>query len=150
MLKNPFSKISTKSIKKALLNGDIFLANTLLDSNYFIRGKVVRGKKLGSKIGFPTANILLDNSKLLIKRGVYLTFTIIDNKLYSCITNVGNQPTVNGDNDVIETYINNFSGDLYGKVISVYFIEKIRDIISFNSVEELKAQLLKDKELLKW
>lgn len=147
---NESEKISTKSIKKALLDGDIFLANTLLDGNYFIRGKVVRGKKLGSKIGFPTANILLDNSKLLIKRGVYLTFTIIDNKLYSCITNVGNQPTVNGDNDVIETYINNFSGDLYGKVISVYFIEKIRDIISFNSVEELKAQLLKDKELLKW
>ncbi len=142
-------KISTKDIKNALINGDIVSANDLLGNNYFIRGEVVLGKKLGRTLGFPTANILLKEDKLSVKQGVYLTCTILGGKIYSCLTNVGNQPTVNGENEVVETYIHNFSGDLYGKTISVYFIERIRDIVKFNSVEELKAQLEKDMEYLK-
>ena len=142
-------KVSTKDIKTALINGDLILANQLLGSNYFIRGEVVKGKKLGSKLGFPTANILLKNDKMLINKGVYLTCTVIDGKLYSCLTNVGNQPTVNGESEVIETYIHNFSGDLYGKTISVYFIERIRDIVKFNDTKELTNQLERDMEYLK-
>ncbi len=144
------NKISTKDIKSALINGDIKLANSLLGSNYFFRGEVVKGKRLGTKIGFPTANIELKSDKLLIKKGVYLTCTIIDGKIYSCLTNVGNQPTVNGNSEIIETYIDNYSGDLYGKAISVYFIERIRDIVKFDSINDLKAQLTKDMEYLKW
>ncbi len=121
----------------------------MLGSNYFIRGEVVKGKKLGSKLGFPTANILLKNDKMLINKGVYLTCTILGEKIYSCLTNVGNQPTVNGKDEIIETYIHNFSGDLYGKTISVYFIERIRDIVKFNSTKELTNQLEKDMEYLK-
>lgn len=142
-------KISSKDIKTALIKGDVALANSLLGSNYFIRGKVLRGKGLGAKIGFPTANILTEENKLLVKDGVYLTCTIIGGKLYSCLTNVGAQPTVNGNNTVIETYINDFSSDLYDKEISIYFIEKIRDIVKFNSVDELKEQLTKDLRWLK-
>ena len=143
-------KISSKSIKNMLKNGDIIKANESLGSNYFIRGEVINGKRIGSTINFPTANIVCDNNKLLIKCGVYLTCTVINGKVYSCLTNVGTQPTVNGNDSVIETYIHNFSGDLYGKVISVYFIERIRDIVKFNSLQELKAQLTKDMEYLIW
>ncbi len=142
-------KISSKDIKTALKNGDIKLANAMLGSNYFIRGKVLKGKQLGSKIGFPTANIKTEDNKLLVKDGVYLTCTIIGGKLYSCLTNVGAQPTVNGNSTVIETFINDFNGDLYNKEISVYFIEKIRDIVKFDSVEELKKQLTEDLRWLK-
>ncbi len=142
-------KISSKTIKKALLDGNILLANELIGSNYFIRGTVIKGKELGRKIGYPTANILINNEKLLIKSGVYLTFTIIGDKIYSCLTNVGKQPTVNGFSDVVETYIYNYNGDLYGKSLTVYFVEKIRDISKFSSIEELKNQLDKDLEVLK-
>lgn len=143
-------KISSKNIKEYLLKGDIISANELLGDNYFIRGKVIEGKKLGREMGYPTANILLDDNKLLISSGVYLTFVIIKNKILSSLTNVGKQPTVNGNCDVIETYINDFNGDLYGKNLTVYFIEKIREITKFNSVLELKEQLDKDLEVLKW
>ncbi len=142
-------KISSKDIKTALLSGDIKTANDFLGSNYFLRGEVVKGKNIGASLNFPTANIICSENKLLIKDGVYLTCTVIDNKLYSCLTNVGKQPTVNGNNRVVETYIHNFSGDLYGKTLSVYFIERIRDIVKFDSLEELKKQLTKDMEYLK-
>ena len=143
------NKISSKTIKNMLINGDIINANANLGSNYFIRSEVVKGKNLGRKLNFPTANIICKDNKLLLKDGVYLTCTIINGKLYSSLTNVGAQPTVNGNDSVIETYIHNFSGDLYGKIISVYFVERIRDIYKFNSLKELKEQLTKDMEYLK-
>ena len=143
-------KISSKDIKTALLSGNITYANEMLGSNYFIREKVVKGKGLGAKLDFPTANMIAEDNKLLVKDGVYLTCTVIQNKLYSCLTNVGAQPTVDGKNRVIETYIDNFNGDLYEKTLSIYFIEKIRDIVKFSNVLELKEQLTKDLGWLKW
>ena len=137
-------KISSTSIKNALLKGDILTANTLLGGNYFITGKVLKGKGLGKTIDFPTANIKLDSNKFLIGAGVYATFVVIENKIYSAITNFGAQPTVAGEETIVETYIDNFSGDLYDKIITVYFVEKIRDIVKFNSLQELKSQLEKD------
>ena len=137
-------KISTTEIKKALEKGDVLTANTLLYGNYFISGKVVHGKGLGVNIGFPTANVLLSDNKYPIKSGVYMTFTIIDGAVYPCITNVGKQPTVGGKDRVIETYIDNYNGDLYDKILTVYFVERLRDIIKFNSILELKEQLEKD------
>ncbi|MBR5439566.1 MAG: riboflavin biosynthesis protein RibF [Clostridia bacterium] len=141
-------KISTSLIKNELKNGNIKGANELLDGNYFITEKVVEGKKLGKTLNFPTINMRLSEQKFLIKEGVYLTFVIIDNKLYSSITNVGKQPTFNGNNCVIETYINDFDGNLYGKYITVYFVEFIREIKAFNSQSELVEQLKKDKEFI--
>ncbi len=142
-------KISSTAIKNALLNGDILTANTLLGSNYFISGEVVRGKGLGKTIGYPTANILLDDNKFLLQSGVYLTFTVIKDKIYPAITNFGAQPTVNGKNTVVETYIDGYEGELYGKILTVYFVEKLRDIVKFNSLNELKAQLEKDLRSIK-
>ncbi len=141
-------KISTTAIKTALSCGNVMLANELLGSNYFISGEVVKGKGLGKTLSFPTANIPLSSNKFQIKEGVYLTFTIIDNTLYPSITNCGSQPTVNGNDYISETYIHGFSGNLYGKMLTVYFVEYIREVTKFNSLDELKTQLIKDLEKL--
>ena len=141
-------KISTSYIKDCLSNGEIKKANALLGDNYFISGQVVKGKRLGNTIGFPTANVEIDGNKYAIKRGVYKTFVIVDGVKYKSITNVGKQPTFCGNNDVIETYISNFNGDLYGKNLIVYFVDYIRDIIKFKNANELIVQLTKDKESL--
>ena len=137
-------KISSTAIKNALSNGDILTANTLLGSNYFITGEVVKGKGLGKELNFPTANIKVGGDKFLIANGVYVTFTVINDKIYPSITNFGAQPTVDGEDTLLESYIDGFSGDLYGKNLTVYFVEKLRDIVKFNSLKELKEQLEKD------
>ena len=142
------SKISTSDIKTHLKNGDIVKANALLGSNYFIRERVIKGKQKGRELGFPTANMLLSKQKMKIKSGVYLTLSIIDGNLYSGITNVGCQPTFNGEEFVIESYFKDYNGDLYDKILSVYFVDRIRDIISFKTEDELKEQLKKDLRLL--
>ena len=137
-------KISSTAIKNALSKGDILTANTLLGSNYFITGEVVKGKGLGKELNFPTANIKVGGDKFLIANGVYVTFTVINDKIYPSITNFGAQPTVDGENTLLESYIDGFSGDLYGKNLTVYFVEKLRDIVKFNYLQELKEQLEKD------
>lgn len=142
-------KLSSSKIKSLLESGDVIKVNELLGSNYFISGEVIKGKGLGRKLGFPTANLRPDKDKFLPKSGVYVTAVIIAGNFYSAITNVGEQPTVNGSERLIETYIDGFSGDLYGKRVSVYFIERLRDIVKFNGVEELKAQLEKDLRSIK-
>ncbi len=140
--------ISTTRIKNYLKNGEISVANELLDGNYFIFEKVLKGKGVGKNLGFPTANMMLSSDKFLIKQGVYLTFVIIDNKIYSALTNVGKQPTFNGNNCVIETYINGFNKDIYDKYLTVYFVDFLREITRFSSTSKLIEQLNKDKELL--
>ncbi len=142
-------KISSTAVKNALAKGDILTANILLDGNYFISGEVIKGKCLGKTLGFPTANILLDKNKFVLASGVYVTFVVISGKIYPSITNVGTQPTVDGENMVVETYIDGYDGDLYGKVLTVYFVEKLRDIVKFNTLDELKAQLEKDLRSIK-
>ncbi|MBE5743371.1 MAG: riboflavin biosynthesis protein RibF [Clostridiales bacterium] len=140
------NKISTSEIKKMLSKGDIKLANESLGSPYFISETVVKGKELGQKLGFPTANIILTDDKFKILPAVYKTKVVIEGREYFAITNFGSQPTVSGDNLVVETHILGFNGNLYGKELTVYFLDKIRDIKKFNSIDELKAQLELDKE----
>lgn len=134
-------KISSSRIKELLLDGRIKDANKFLGFDYFISGKVVHGKENGRKLGFPTINITLPIEKMKIREGVYQTYLIIDGKRYKGITNLGSQPTFDGDSIVVETHIKDFNGNLYGKDLSVFFIDKIRDIKKFESAKELKAQL---------
>ena len=141
-------KFSSSKIKIALKNGDIKSANYYLGSNYFISGKVLKGKGLGRTLGFPTANFSIESEKFEIKHGVYKTFVIIGGKKYLSITNFGAQPTVNGESVVVETYIKDFSGDLYDKDLTVYFEDFLREVKKFSSIEELKIQLEKDKRCL--
>lgn len=137
-------KISTSLIKEELSLGRIESANELLGSPYFITGEVIKDRQVGRCLGFPTANIPLNAQKLPLKLGVYHTLVELDGVKYDCITNFGARPTF-GLNDVLtETYIDGFNGDLYGKSITVNFKRFLRDLIKFNSAEELKAQLKKD------
>lgn len=137
--------ISSTKIREFIAKGEIEMANELLTREFLLTGEVVKGKQLGRTIGFPTANLKVDESLVLPKIGVYYTNVEIDGEIFKGITSVGNNPTVNGEKITVETYILNFSKDIYGKHIKVYFIESIRGQIKFDSLDELKKQLEKDK-----
>lgn len=137
--------VSSTRIRKALSEGKLEDTNNMLGRYFSLSGEVVSGKKIGRTIDFPTANLKTDEKRILPKIGVYYTNVGIDKKIYKGITSVGNNPTVNGKNITVETHILNFDEDIYGKNIKLYFISKIRNEKKFNSLEELKEQLIKDK-----
>ena len=137
--------ISSTRIRKELLEGNIEDSNKMLTRPYFLEGKVVSGKQIGRTIGFPTANLRYSKFTLLPKEGVYYTNVMWNDKIFKGITSVGNNPTVNGKNITVETFILEFNKDIYGDTIKVFFLKKIRDNKKFNSLEELKTQLSKDK-----
>lgn len=137
--------VSSTRIRKEILNGNISIANKMLSRTYSITGNVVHGKKLGRQIGFPTANISLTTEKLIPKVGVYYTNVEINGKIYKGITSIGNNPTVNGKELTIETYILDFNKYIYDEEIKIYFIDRIRDEMKFNGIDELVCQLKKDK-----
>ncbi len=143
------NKIATTTIKEHLSKGEIAFVNKLLGDKYFVMGKVIEGRKVGRTLGFPTANLQFSPTKMKPKSGVYLTEVYIDNKWYTALTNVGNAPTFNEKNCLIESYIKDFSGDLYGKTLKIYFCDYIRPIIKFSSKEELINQLNKDLQVIK-
>lgn len=137
--------VSSSEIRLALSRGEIELANRLLTHPFQIRGLVSLGKKLGRTLGFPTANIYPYNMPSL-PYGVYATKTIIDNKEYISVTNVGINPTVEDNNLRAETYIIDFNGDIYNKEISIDFYKFLRPEKKFASTEELKNQIAQDAE----
>ena len=118
----------------------------MLGDNYSICGTVVHGREIGRTINFPTANLDVDSEIIVPKVGVYYTNVLVNNKIYKGITNIGDNPTVNGKSITIETYILNFNQDIYNHKIEVKFIQKIRNVVKFNSLDDLKNQLKKDKE----
>lgn len=138
--------ISSTKIRKALLEGDIQLANQYLGYSYFISGKVIDGKKIGRTIGFPTANIeVKENYKLLPKNGVYVVSSEIDNILYFGMMNIGKNPTIGENDQSIEVHFFNLKEDIYNKNLQISILEHIREEQKFNSLSELQAQLDKDK-----
>lgn len=140
--------ISSSSIRRMIEQGDIKNANKRLGHAFFISGEVVRGKEIGRTIDFPTVNVAVDAQKLLCKNGVYATKTLVDGRLYNSMTNIGFNPTVSGNELTVETHIFNFSSDLYGKKVKIYFYSFIREDKKFESVEELKKQLREDALLI--
>jgi len=138
--------ISSTIIRKELVNGNVRKAFNMLSRPYMLSGKVIDGKKLGRTIGFPTANLKINEQKVIPKKGVYYTNVKIDEKIFKGITSIGNNPTVNGQELTIETYILDFNNDIYGKEINIYFIDRIRDEIKFSNINELIEQLKKDKK----
>lgn len=139
--------ISSTKIRNALELGDIDLANQYLGYSYFLSGTVVKGKQLGRTIGFPTANIKLDEDyKLVPKNGVYIVCAKIDNQLVNGMMNIGFNPTVEGENKTIEVHLFDFNSDLYNHKIKISIIHPIRSEQKFESVAVLKQQLIKDKE----
>ena len=137
--------VSSTVIRGFIKNGNMEKVTEYMTRPYAVSGEVAHGRGLGKTLGFPTANISIPPDAVIPKSGVYLTQVHLDGKIYDGITNVGAKPTVGANEMNIETYINQFNGDLYGKTITVEFKKRLRDIKKFNSLEELKAQLEKDK-----
>lgn len=140
--------ISSTLVRKAIVEGDVKKAHFMLGSPYFVQGVVEKGRQIGRTIGFPTVNIMPPEEKLLPPNGVYKTEVIVDDRIYEAITNVGCKPTVTDDRQVfIESYLYNFTENIYGKKIEVHFLEFMRKERKFDSIEDLKKQLQKDMEL---
>lgn len=146
---NEISVSSTK-IRNALEEGDIVLANKYLGYNYFLTGTIIKGKQLGRTIGFPTANLKIEeNYKLIPRNGVYIVSSIINNKTVFGMMNIGFNPTVDGENQTIEIHFFDFEADLYHQKITVSLLHRIRSEQKFDSVVLLKEQLEKDRNYAK-
>ena len=138
--------VSSTKIRKAIENGEIEKANTYLGYNFMLTGKVVIGKNLGEKIGFPTANIKIsDPLKLIPANGVYVVETNINGINYRGAMNIGTRPTfeINGQRS-LEVHVIGFHNSLYEQPLQVEFIRKLRDEQNFGSIDALKEQLAKD------
>lgn len=146
---NEISVSSTK-IRNALEEGDIVLANKYLGYDYFLTGTIIKGKQLGRTIGFPTANLKIEeNYKLIPRNGVYIVSSIINNKTVFGMMNIGFNPTVDGENQTIEIHFFDFEADLYHQKITVSLLHRIRSEQKFDSVVLLKKQLEKDRNYAK-
>ena len=146
---NEISVSSTK-IRNALEEGDIVLANKYLGYEYFLTGTIIKGKQLGRTIGFPTANLKIEeNYKLIPRNGVYIVSSIINNKTVFGMMNIGFNPTVDGENQTIEIHFFDFEADLSHQKITVSLLHRIRSEKKFDSVVLLKEQLEKDRNYAK-
>ena len=119
----------------------------MLNYHYAISGEVINGKKLGRTIGYPTANIRVEDCKLLPKNGAYIVDVFIDNYKFKGMLSIGTNPTVNGKNISVEVHILDFRHDIYGKNIRVEFRDFLHEEIKFESLEGLIQRLDKDKKL---
>ncbi len=143
------SIVSSTRIRQCLIDRDILGANRLLTEPYFMVGTVVKGKELGRKFGFPTVNIVADDEKLFPPNGVYATRVVRNGKTYSGITNVGMNPTVNGTFKIVETFIFDFNEFIYGEEIKINFFKWIRDEKKFACVEDLMAEIARNRDQVK-
>lgn len=138
--------VSSTKIRNSINQGDIKTTEKYLGRSFNLTGKIVKGDGLGKKINYPTANIFIEETyKIIPKDGVYLVETIIEDKLFNGMMNIGHRPTIGTNTKSIEVHLFNFNEDIYGKVISIKMISKIRDEKKFSSIEALKEQLVKDE-----
>lgn len=141
-------KVSSSAIRRSLLSGDVMTAQKYLGYNYFLEGTVVGGYQVGRKIGFPTANLRVDFPyKLIPSIGVYAVRVQVAGQQWKGMLSIGYRPTINNGNDLsIEVHILDFQGDIYNQKMRLEFIEFLRPEVKFDSVDELIAQMHKDKE----
>lgn len=140
--------ISSTKIRHLLLEGDVSLANQFLGYQYMLSGKVVTGTRIGTKLGFPTANILVDDpAKLIPAHGVYVVKAMYNGKTYNGMMNIGFRPTFKSEEKTVEIHLFDFSKDIYGEHLEVQCIERIRDEKKFDSPEQLREQIIQDKEI---
>ena len=141
--------VSSSRIRKAIKTGKIEEANAMLGTTYFYSGKIENGKRLGRELGFPTINQYFDKDTLKPFSGVYESEVIIKGEKYKGLTNIGSNPTLKNDSFRSETYILNFSEDVYGQTATVMLKHFVREERRFSSVEELRKQVLSDIERIK-
>lgn len=138
--------ISSTEIRKFVENGDMERAAQYMDRPFSLSGRVVHGKALGRKLGFPTANIEIPDGFVIPKCGVYAARVVLDGKRYYSVANVGTKPTVNDKKPNIEAYMFDFCGEIYGAEIEIEFSKRLRDIKKFENTVELSRQIERDKK----
>ncbi len=141
--------VSSTQIRHALLKGDVGTANEFLGYPFSLFGRVIKGDQLGRTMGFPTANLLIEeNYKLIPRDGIYAVKVRIDSdsQVYSGMAYIGNRPTINGMSKNIEVNIFDFSRDIYRQYITIEYHHFIRDDMRFDNMDDLKAQITKDKQ----
>ncbi|MGV6845931.1 MAG: bifunctional riboflavin kinase/FAD synthetase [Lutibacter sp.] len=138
--------VSSTKIRKAIEKGNITLANKYLGYYFSLSGKVVKGKNLGEKLGFPTANIeIAENYKIIPKTGAYIIRSFIDKKWIYGMMNIGYRPTLKGQYQTIEIHFFNLNKNLYDQFLQIEILSFLRDEMKFESVQNLRKQLHKDK-----
>lgn len=140
-------RYSSSRVRELIKSGNIEEANNILNSNFTISGKVIEGKQNGRKLGFPTANLAL-NDYIIPAFGVYQAVTKINDQKYNVAVNIGIRPTFSGTEPLLEAHILNYSGDLYGKKIDIELIKYLREEKKFNNLEELSSQIKLDIEAI--
>jgi riboflavin kinase/FMN adenylyltransferase len=140
-------RISSSKIRGLLAEGKVNLARRMLGRPYGVEGRVVRGAERGRYLGFPTANLRPEN-RVIPRGGVYVTATLIEGVWRRSITNIGTRPTFENDSaqPSVETYVMNWTGDLYGDVVRVRFLHRLRNEQKFASIDELKQQIARDRD----
>ena len=139
--------VSSTKIRQALLNGNVALAAKYLGYHFSVEGRVVKGDKIGRTIGYPTANIFIEETyKLIPSDGIYAVTVQMGEDLYKGMAYIGQRPTINGMTRNIEVNIFDFNKEIYGQTIKMSFLEFLRPDVKFTGLETLKEQLKKDKE----
>lgn len=142
--------ISSTKIRTALQSGDISTANTYLGRNYCVSGRVIHGNQLGRSIGYPTANIeVKENYKLIPADGVYAVKVCNKYTKFDGMLNIGQKPTIGGENKTIEVNIFDFNQDIYNTEITIEFVDHVRNEIKFDSLDSLKLQLAEDEKAVR-
>ena len=142
--------VSSTKIRTAISDGDFTKVVDFLGRFFQLSGTVSKGQSLGRTINFPTANLLIDSQhKIIPPKGVYLVSIFHKQNQYYGMMNIGTRPTLNGDKQTIEVHIFEFDENIYGSTLTINLIEKIRDEQKFESLDALKKQLIKDKEICK-
>ncbi len=138
--------VSSSSIRELLLSGEVSFANKLLGRPHSISGKVIEGQRRGRTLGFPTANLLTEH-EVILGRGVYAVKVQIGNSTHQGIMNIGQRPSFPEAGPSVEVHLFQFNEDIYGKQLKIFFIQKIRDEVKFDSVDSLKEQIHQDELL---
>jgi riboflavin kinase/FMN adenylyltransferase len=141
--------VSSTRIRNLLLAGDVEAATRLLGRPYRVRGRVVHGAKRGRALGFPTINLALPKERLLPRDGIYAVWAEMGEGRFKAAASLGVRPTFGGGDRLLEAYLLDFSGELYGEEVEVAFVERLRDEIAFASPAELSAQIARDVEQTK-
>ncbi|MCE2405431.1 MAG: bifunctional riboflavin kinase/FAD synthetase [Dehalococcoidia bacterium] len=136
--------IRSSVIRSLLVQGEVEGAGAMLGRTYGVTGPVVEGDRRGRTLGFPTANLSLDGDLVLPMDGIYATWAVVDGRRYGSATNVGVRPTFGGSTRVVETYLLDFDGDLYGKQLTLKFVRRLRDELDFPDVGSLVEQMEQD------
>jgi riboflavin kinase/FMN adenylyltransferase len=137
-------RVSSSRIRELLQQGRVNLARRMLGRPYGVEGRVVRGAERGATLGFPTANLHPQN-RVIPRNGVYVTATLIEGQWRRSVTNIGTRPTFESAAATsVETFVMDYSGDLYGDVVRVRFLHRLRDEQKFSSIDQLKSQIEHD------